>query len=196
MPLGVRTRGKGVSRITTAFVVAIIIIIIGVAGFIIFSAGGLGNIGIGTDVNGSGANSNVPTQIIITSTNPTLEQSIAPAGVDLLYYKPFVLQPNTNYTFPITIKVENSAGKVLNTSMVIAPENMSLSYNSKYSILFYVSPSSGVSPFNTTLVIVTGTTVSFGQYADSGINLNFESPQIYGNISVPTILITNSSYKP
>ena len=191
MPFGVRMRRKGVSRITTAFAVAVIIIIIGVAGFIIFSAGGLGNIGIGTGGNGGGANSNVPAQIVITSTNPTLEQSIAPAGVDLLYYKPIVLQPNTNYTFPITIKVENSAGKVLNTSMVIEAENMS--YNSENNILFYVSPSSGVSPFNTTLVIVTGSTVNFWQAADGIINFNFEPSTL--DSMAPAILIANSSYK-
>ncbi|MCL4339991.1 MAG: hypothetical protein JRN37_04205 [Nitrososphaerota archaeon] len=195
MPFGVRMRRKGVSRITTAFAVAIIIIIIAVAGFIIFSAGGLGNIGIGTGGNGGGANSNVPAQIVITSTNPTLEQSIAPAGVDLLYYKPLVLQPNTNYTFPITITVENSAGEVLNTSIVITPVNCTFIYP-KDNILYYVSPSSGVSPFNATLVIVTGSTVNFGQTTDGDISLSFTlSTAMVKNPNIYNILIANSSYK-
>ncbi|MDG7044854.1 MAG: hypothetical protein JRN19_06540 [Nitrososphaerota archaeon] len=195
MPLGARTRGKGVSRIATAFAVAIIIIIIAVAGFIIFSAGGLGNIGIGTGGNGGGANSNVPAQIVITTTNPTLEQSIAPAGSDFLYYKPLVLQPNMNYTFPITIKVENSAGNVLNTSLVLLPMNYTFRYP-KENVLVYISPSSGISPFNTTLVIITGSTVSFGRSADDSTIFNFE-PSILDNVnvSVPSILFTNSSFK-
>ena len=192
MPSGVRKRRKGVSRTTAASAVVIIIIIIGVGIFMLLSAGGLANIGIGG--NGSNARSNVPAQIVITTTNPTLEQSIAPAGSDLLYYKPLVLQPNTNYTFPITITVENSAGIVLNTSMVIAPVNCTFIYP-KENILYYLSPSSGFSPFNTTLVIITGSTVSFGWSTDDPVYLNFESALHNANISEPTILLTNSSYK-
>ena len=159
----------------------------------LLSAGGLANIGIGG--NGSNANSTVPAQIIITTTNPTLEQSIAPAGADDLYYKPLVLQPNTNYTFPITITVENSAGRVLNTSITIFPLNFTSVYTPKENVLFYVSPSSGVSPFNTTLVIITGSTVSFGRSIDDAYSLNFES-SVPQNLNPPFILFTNSSYNP
>ncbi|MDG7036660.1 MAG: hypothetical protein JRN37_08245 [Nitrososphaerota archaeon] len=192
MPSGVRKRRKGVSRTTTALAVVIIIIIIGVALFMLLSAGGLANIGIGG--NGSSANSTVPAQLIATSTNPVLEASIAPPGAVLLYYKPIVLQPNMNYSFPITLTVENSAGRVLNTTITIFPLNFTSVYTPKENVLFYMSPSSGVSPFNTTLVIVTGSTVNFGQSAAVVYSLNFES-SLPPNVTPSAILFTNSSYK-
>ena len=105
MPFGVRMIRKGVSRITTAFAVAIIIIILAVGLLFFLSAGGLGNIGIGTGGNGTGGSTanNQIWAFTFNTTNSALAKSIYVGQVFNPATPPLILQPNVNYTFQVTI---------------------------------------------------------------------------------------------
>ncbi len=151
MPSGVRKRRKGVSRTTAAFAVVIIIIIIGVGIFMLLSAGGLANIGIG----GNGTTSNVPAYVGFTTTNSTLKSHLMTPFFGLA--TPYRLEPNTNYTFPVTIILVNSNGNEIQNA---PPINVILAPESLGGITAYFNPSSGVPPFNTTLVMTTGSIIT------------------------------------
>ena len=162
MPLGARTRGKGVSRIATAFAVAIIIIIIGVAGFIIFSAGGLGNIGIGTGGNGNGGSTanNQIWAITLNTTNSALAKSIDVGQVFNPATPPLILQPNVNYTFQVTVVELNTNLKPIQPQQPITVFGGTYEVNiSEAPIIFLINqrPASQTfttPPFNVTMMIM------------------------------------------
>ena len=146
---GARKR-EGVGRTTAAFAVVIIIIILAVGLFMLLSAGGLANIGIGGN-----ANSNVPAYVGFTTTNSTLKSHLNTPFLAIA--TPYRLEPNTNYTFPVTIILVNSNGNEIQNA---PPINVILAPESLGGITAYFNPSSGVPPFNTTLVMTTGSIIT------------------------------------
>ncbi len=192
---GARKR-KGVGRTTAVFGVIIIIIIIAVAGFIIFSAGGLGNIGIGTGGNGGGANSNVPAYVGFTTTNSTLKSHLNTPFFALA--TPYRLEPNTNYTFPVTIILVNSNGNEIQNATPIyvslnpggTPPSDVGAQHGLDGINAYFNPSSGVPPFSTTLVITTGSNITLfpGEAVTTNITL------INSNSAFYWIFVSNTTW--
>lgn len=156
---GARKR-EGVGRTTAAFAVVIIIIILAVGIFLILSAGGLANIGIG----GNGSANNTPIGITLTTTNSTLAPAIVTAGgampVSYLQSHALILQPNVLYAFNVTVTAVNSNLKPINTSLPIPPLEVGvLSYTNGTFNTFIsgmnvtLTPSSGTLPFNAVLTI-------------------------------------------
>ena len=190
MPSGVRKKRKGVSRTTAALAVVIIIIIIGVGIFMLLSAGGLANIGIGG--NGSNATSNVPSWVIITTTNKTLAQSIANINTNLIspLQPPLILYPNQTYEYPVTVEVINSAGNVLNASIHLFSINGTFPNED---VTAYLSPSSGVSPFKATLFIITGSTISMNGGHDDSIQWGNNITAVNNTVQDFSILIANAT---
>ena len=172
-----KKKRNGISPITAGFGVLIILIIIGVALFLILSAGGLANIGIGG--NGSNATSNVPAYVGFTTTNSTLKSHLNTPFT--AYTTPYRLEPNTNYTFPVTIILVNSNGNEIQNATPItvtlnpggAPPSELGAQHGLGGINAYFNPSSGVPPFNTTLVITTGSNITYapGEFVTTNITL-------------------------
>ncbi|MDG7034953.1 MAG: hypothetical protein JRM78_01885 [Nitrososphaerota archaeon] len=194
MPSGVRKRRKGVSRTTAAFAVVIIIIIIGVGIFMLLSAGGLANIGIG----GNGTTSNVPAYVGFTTTNSTLKSHLMTPFFGLA--TPYRLEPNTNYTFPVTIILVNSNGNEIQNAPPIKamldpggypPGGAPLGTPNGYGgIIAYFNPSSGVPPFNTTLVIITGSNITYAP--TEGVTTNITLT--HSNSAFYWIFVSNTTW--
>ncbi len=160
-----KKKRNGISPITAGFGVLIILIIIGVALFLILSAGGLANIGIG----GNGTTSNVPAYVGFTTTNSTLKSHLMTPFFGLA--TPYRLEPNTNYTFPVTIILVNSNGNEIRNAppikVMLGPGGVPGGLGGIYT---YFNPSSGVPPFNTTLVITTGSNITY--FSGEGVTTN------------------------
>ncbi|MEM4099011.1 MAG: hypothetical protein QXW57_04610 [Candidatus Micrarchaeaceae archaeon] len=112
----------------------------------------------GTSSNSS--NQNAPAWVIITTTNKTLAKSIVTTNTISPFTQPLILQPNTIYKYPVTVEVVNSAGKVLNMPVKVF---FLYEFTGVPGLNASLIPTSGVSPFNATLIISTGNTVSMGE---------------------------------
>ncbi|MEM4098738.1 MAG: hypothetical protein QXW57_03180 [Candidatus Micrarchaeaceae archaeon] len=137
-------------------------------------------------------NSTVPAWVIITTTNKTLAKSIQTTIMTPPSMPPLILQPNTVYKYQVTVEVLNSAGKVLNIPVTLSIIN---AFNPP-GLNASLAPNAGMSPFNATLIISTGNTVSMGEGHDTSImwnnNLSTTAPPYYA-VQTFSILIANAT---
>jgi hypothetical protein len=151
-----RKKRNGVSIITAALGVIIVIIIIAVGLFMLLNAGGLVNDLYNVENSLPGANA--PALITLTTTNSTLApyiyttQTGAPGGPVL------VLQPNINYTFQVTVIALNAGSLEVKTpvpvTLSVGPTIFNVSQGAFFpGSIFTLTPISGVTPYNATLTI-------------------------------------------
>ncbi|MEM4067090.1 MAG: hypothetical protein QXV17_09560 [Candidatus Micrarchaeaceae archaeon] len=186
----------GIMRVIYGIFLAIILV--GVVLFFMFIIYGGTIPGITTEPSSSTSfnspNSTVPAWVIITTTNKTLAKSIVTTIMIPPSMPPLILQPNTVYKYPVTVEVLNSAGKVLNM-----PVKVSFMYNftGVPGLNASLTPNAGMSPFNATLIISTGNTVSMGEaHADLiswSVNLSSTPIPPYYGVQIFSILIANAT---
>ncbi|MDG7041352.1 MAG: hypothetical protein JRN66_08875 [Nitrososphaerota archaeon] len=182
-----RKKRNGVSIITAALGVIIVIIIIAVGLFMVLGAGGLANIGIG----GNGSANNTPIGITLTTTNSTLAPALVTAGgpmlVSYLQAHALILQPNVLYTFSVTVTAVNPNLKPINTSIPVmldfAHSEFTNGVANLYGLNANISPSSGTLPYNAILSIIippnSNGTIYISAFNITGVNNGFAGCEIF-----------------